>query len=164
MVQGFLGTWKAHCRLPSSLRYEGFFESRPMPPRVDTQGLGFSFGDLNFYCFGYLDDGSSHAVACRMQETPLRVPANNEPSTLNPKPLHYRTSAAPVQSPSKISEPRGPASEGITLKFYPLFYHREYGLSDVEICWIMAGPFQKLPNPGLNSGFSCRFGVWGLGV
>ncbi|CAE7942861.1 unnamed protein product, partial [Symbiodinium sp. KB8] len=28
---------------------------------------------------------------------------------------------------------------GITLKFYPLFYHREYGLSDVEICWIMAG-------------------------
>ncbi|OLQ00828.1 hypothetical protein AK812_SmicGene16473 [Symbiodinium microadriaticum] len=30
--------------------------------------------------------------------------------------------------------------ERITLKFYPLFYHREYGLSDVEICWIMAGP------------------------
>lgn len=28
---------------------------------------------------------------------------------------------------------------GIALKFFPLFYHQEYGLSDMAVCWIMAG-------------------------
>ncbi|CAJ1458133.1 unnamed protein product [Effrenium voratum] len=28
---------------------------------------------------------------------------------------------------------------GMSLKFFPLFYHLEYGLSDMQICWIMGG-------------------------
>lgn len=28
---------------------------------------------------------------------------------------------------------------GITLKFFPIFYHREYGLNEMSVCFIMAG-------------------------
>ena len=28
---------------------------------------------------------------------------------------------------------------GITLKFFPIFYHREYGLDEMSVCLIMAG-------------------------